>query len=488
MSSDTRTTLELALRIALDHLSSLDERPVNATASIDELRRRLHKPLQYRGLAAEEVIQQLVADVAGGLNASAGGRFYAWVIGGAVPAALAADWLTSAWDQNAGMYAVSPGSAIVEEAAGAWIKELLGLPATASFALVTGGQMANTTGLAAARYRVLKNKGWNVERQGLCGGPSIRVVTGEHRHATIARSVRLLGMGTDCVVDLPLDAEGRLPAPTLDAELAKSAGTPTIVLLQAGEINTGVYDDFATLIPIAKKHGAWVHVDGAFGLWAAASPRLRRFLRGVEQADSWATDGHKWLNVPYDCGYAIIADTEAHRDAMSQRAAYLTPSAVARDQVDWNPEFSRRARGFATYAAIRELGRDGIADMIERCCDYAHAIAMGIGRLPDAELLWEPIINQGLVRFPDPRIDATDADHDCHTEKVIAAIVATGEAFFGPTTWRGKRCMRISVCSWQTSSDDVRRAIQAVRSATEALRAIESPPTGAGSAIDSPAS
>jgi glutamate/tyrosine decarboxylase-like PLP-dependent enzyme len=454
----------------MDHLSSLDARPVGATATIEELRQRLHTPLQDRGFAAEDVVRQLVADVAGGLHGSAGGRFYAWVVGGTLPAALAADWLTSAWDQNAGMYAVSPAAAIVEEVAGAWIKDLLGLPHTASFGLVTGGQMANTTGLAVARHRVLKNAGWDVERQGLCGAPAIRVVTGAHRHATIARSVRLLGMGTDCVVDLPLDGEGRLPPAILEHELSKTQGQPTIVLMQAGEINTGAYDDFATLIPIAKQSGAWVHVDGAFGLWAAASPKLRRVLRGVEHADSWATDGHKWLNVPYDCGYAIVADAEAHRAAMSQSAAYLAPSAVARDQVDFNPEFSRRARGFATYAAIRQLGRDGIAAMVERCCDHAHALSVGIGRLPGAELLWEPSINQGLVRFLDPRVDAVDSDHDSHTERVIAAIVATGEAFFGPTTWRGKRCMRISVSSWQTSPDDVRRAIDAAQRAIESSR------------------
>jgi glutamate/tyrosine decarboxylase-like PLP-dependent enzyme len=467
MDPDTSAALELALRAAVTYLSSLDRREVNAVASVDELRRRLHKPLQDRGLPPLEVVDQLVADVSGGLLGSGGGRFFAWVIGGAIPSALAADWLTSTWDQNAAMYVVSPAAAIVEEAAGEWLKDLLGLPAAASFALVTGGQMANTVGLAAARYRVLKNAGWDVERQGLFRAPAIRVVTGEHRHATIARSVRLLGLGTDCVVDLPVDESGRLPAASLEAELSRHPDAPTIVLMQAGEINTGAYDDFETLVPIARKYHAWVHVDGAFGLWAAASPALRRFLRGADAADSWATDGHKWLNVPYDCGYAIVADAEAHRAAMSQRAAYLIPSDTARDEVDWNPEFSRRARGFATYAAIRQLGRDGITAMVERCCEHAHAIATGIGRLPGAELLWEPTINQGLVRFLDPRPGASPADHDRHTERVIAAIVAGGEAFFGPSTWRGKRCMRISVCNWQTSSDDVRRAIEGARVAIE---------------------
>lgn len=463
MNSELQTTLELALSNAVEYLTSLDRRPVNATIGMDELRRNLLKPLGRAGLPAQEVVADLVRDVEGGLLGSAGGRFYAWVIGGAVPSALAADWLTSAWDQNAGMYAVSPASAIVEEAAGVWLKELLGLPATASFALVTGGQMANTTGIAAARYRALKNKHWDVERRGLFGAPPIRVVTGEHRHATIARSVRLLGMGTECVVDLPLDPQGRLRAEALESSLAAHRDAPAIVLLQAGEINTGVYDDFEALIPIAKKYGAWVHVDGAFGLWAAASPKLRHFLRGVDQADSWATDGHKWLNVPYDCGYAIVADAEAHHASMSQRAAYLVSTDAVREEVDWNPEFSRRARGFATYAAIRELGRDGVAAMIERCCEHAHEIAVGIGKLQGAELLWEPTLNQGLVRFPDARASATEQDHDSHSEKIIAAITATGEAFFAPTTWRGMRCMRVSVCNWRTSAEDVRRAVAAAQ-------------------------
>jgi glutamate/tyrosine decarboxylase-like PLP-dependent enzyme len=329
--------------------------------------------------------------------------------------------------------------------------------------------MANTTGLSAARHAVLRDHGWDVERRGLFGAPAIRVVTGSHRHATIPRSLRLLGMGTECLVDLELGPDHRLAPDALDEALRRHVEAPTIVLLQAGEINTGLFDDFEQLIPIAKRHGAWVHVDGAFGLWAAASPRFRHLVRGVEQADSWAVDGHKWLNVPYDCGYAIVADADAHRAAMSQAAAYLLPSAVARDQVDWNPEFSRRARGFATYAAIRQLGRDGIRALVERCCDHARTITTGIGALPGAELVWEPVLNQGLLRFPDPRPGAIDHDHDRHTERVIAAIVASGEAFFGPTTWRGRRCMRVSVSNWRTTDDDVRRTIAAARTVLAAF-------------------
>jgi glutamate/tyrosine decarboxylase-like PLP-dependent enzyme len=469
-----RAAFSTAVEAALAYLDSLDTRPVNATATHDELRTRLARPLEAAGRPADEVVSALARDVEGGLIGSAGGRFFAWVIGGGVPSALAADWLTSTWDQNAGTFAVSPAAAVVEEVVGGWLKSLLGLPASSSFALVTGGQMANTTGLAAARHAVLSRQGWDVERRGLFGAPPIRVVTGEHRHATIARALRLLGIGTEAVIDLPLDEAGRLQPEALRAALGADAGRPTIVLLQAGEIHTGAFDDFATLVPIAQAAGAWVHVDGAFGLWAAATPRYRHLLRGVEAADSWATDGHKWLNVPYDCGYAIVADSAAHRASMSQAAVYLQPSDMVRDQVDWNPEFSRRARGFATYAAIRELGRDGIAALVERCCAHAYALATGIGSLPGAELLWTPTLNQGLIRFPDPRPEATPQDHDRRTEAVIAAIVASGEAFFAPTTWRGRRCMRISVCNWRTTDADVDRAIAAARAVLTRL-----PQTGA---------
>jgi len=461
MTQDLRRALAAALRHSLEHLETLNEQPVGATRSVESLRESLLKRLADQGIDAPQVVEELVADVRGGLHGNAGGRFFAWVIGGALPAAVAADWMTTAWDQNAGMFAVAPAAAIVEEAVGAWLKDLLGLPASASFALVTGGQMANTTGLAAARHRVLHNAGWDVERRGLFGAPSIRVVTGEHRHATILRALRLLGMGTDSLIELPLDAEGRLQANALQEELSKDPAVPTIVLMQAGDVNIGAFDNFEVLVPIAREYRAWVHIDGAFGLWAAASSRFRHFLKGADQADSWATDGHKWLNVPYDCGYAIVADVDAHRAAMSQHAEYLLPS-EARDQVDWNPEFSRRARGFATYAAIRQLGRRGIADLVERCCDSAHAIAMGLGALSGAELVWEPRINQGLVRFLDLKPNATEADHDKRTEEVIRRIVASGEAFFGPTTWKGRRCMRISVCNWQTSAEDVHRTIKAV--------------------------
>jgi glutamate/tyrosine decarboxylase-like PLP-dependent enzyme len=470
MTSLYRPVLDRTLGHALEHLENLEHTSVAATATLAGLRQRLVRPLTEAGLDPAQVIDDLVADVQGGLLGSAGGRFFGWVIGGSVPAALAADWLTSAWDQNAAMYACGPAEAVIEEVCGQWLKELLRLPATASFALVTGCQMAHVTGLAAARNALLSRRGWDVERQGLAGAPRIRILSTHERHGTVERAVRLLGLGSECVIDLPADAEGRLRAEVLLPALQAQAGQLTIVLLQAGDLNIGAYDPFAELIPLAHAHGAWVHVDGAFGLWAAASPTYRHLLQGVEQADSWATDGHKWLNVPYDCGYAFVADAQSHRASWSHRASYLTHAEEARDQIDWNPEWSRRGRGVATYAALRQLGRAGVADLVERTCRHARALVTCIGQLPGAEMVWEPQINQGLVRYLDLKPGATEADHDRRTDAVIGAILATGEAFFGGTTWRGKRCMRVSVCNWQTSDSDVERAVMAVKEVLEKRR------------------
>jgi glutamate/tyrosine decarboxylase-like PLP-dependent enzyme len=452
------------LQHALSHLENLDTFPVAATADLHTLRQQLNKPLTAEGIPAEQVIDDLVRDVDGGIIGSAGGRFFGWVVGASMPAALAADWLTSAWDQNAALYATAPAAAVVEEVAGAWLKDILGLPAHASFALVTGCQMAHVTSLAAARHSLLTKHGWDVEQQGLYGAPPIRILSSSLLHGSFERAVRLLGLGLSQVTVLPADSHGRLEYAALEQALQTNPAAPTIVLLQAGDVNTGAFDSFETIIPLAKRHGAWVHIDGAFGLWAASSSRYRHFVKGIAAADSWATDGHKWLNVPFDCGYAFVADAEAHRASLSHRAAYLTHDAEARDEMDWNPEWSRRSRGFATYAALRELGRNGVADLVERCCEHAHSIVMKIGSLPGAEVLWEPTINQGLVRFLDPEPGASEKDHDRRTEEVMAAILATGEAFFGGTTWRGRRAMRVSVSSWRTSDEDVERVVNAVAS------------------------
>jgi glutamate/tyrosine decarboxylase-like PLP-dependent enzyme len=453
------SVLSLAQQHAFSFLNNLDRASVGATVDVETLRTQLDKPLADSGMPPEDVITELVRDVSGGLLGSAGGRFFGWVIGGAVPAALAADWLTATWDQNAALYATSPAAAVVEEVSGRWLKDILRLPAHVSFAFVSGCQMAHATCLAAARHAVLAERGWDVEERGLYGAGPIRILTSGQRHGSFERAVRLLGLGRQQVVRLTSDDQDRLEPEALQQALEANLSAPTIVLLQAGDINIGAFDDFETLIPIAKRYGAWVHVDGAFGLWASASPRYRHLVKGVEAADSWATDGHKWLNVPFDCGYAFIADPDAHRASMSHRAAYLTHHEDARDEMDWNPEWSRRSRGFSTYAALRQLGRDGVAELVDRCCKHAYDLVTGIGGLAGAEVLWEPVTNQGLVRFRDQSPAATEQDHDRRTDEVIAAIVAAGEAFFGGTTWRGKRAMRVSVCNWRTSAEDVQRSI-----------------------------
>ncbi|HLZ58788.1 MAG TPA: aminotransferase class V-fold PLP-dependent enzyme [Ktedonosporobacter sp.] len=462
MTSLFREVLEQTLTHALIYLETLSQKPVGATTTLAELRQRLSKRLPDAGMQAAQVIDELVADVAGGILGSAGGRFFGWVIGGSLPAALAADWLTATWDQNAARYSGGPAAAVIEEVCGAWLKELLGLPQGASFALVSGSQMAHVTCLAAARHALLARRGWDAERDGLAAAPPIRVLTSRERHGSIERAVRLLGLGTRSLLEFPVDEGGCLRPSTLSQALKEQPDAPTIVVLQAGDLNIGAYDPFAELILLAHHYNAWVHVDGAFGLLVQASPSYRHLLQGVEQADSWAMDGHKWLNVPYDCGYAFVAHPEAHRHSMSHQASYLVHAEDARDPSDWNPEWSRRGRGVATYAALRQLGRDGIADLIERCCRHAQTLVMQIGRLPGAEVVWVPQVNQGLVRFLDRRSGATQAHHDKRTDAVIAQIRESGEAFFSGTTWREQRCMRVSVCNWQTNEQDVARAIAAV--------------------------
>jgi glutamate/tyrosine decarboxylase-like PLP-dependent enzyme len=463
VASRENATLERATELALSYLESLDAAPVCTTASLPELRRRFACPLPDEGCDPVTVIDELARDAAGGLLGSAGGRFYGWVIGAGLPSALAADWLTATWDQNAGLYACGPAAAVVEEVCGTWLKDVLGLPASASFALVTGCQMAHVTCLAAARHAVLARAGWDVNRDGLAGAPSLRILTSSEVHGTTTRAAKLLGIGTANTLVLPSDSAGRLAPGDLRAALAREPVRPTIVVLQAGDVNCGAFDPFPELIALAHAANAWVHIDGAMGLWCNAVPQLRHLLAGAELADSWATDGHKWLNVPYDCGYAFVAHPEHHRAAMEHHASYLVHATDVRDQLDWTPEHSRRARGFATYAALRELGRSGLADLILRCCRHAHAIVTRIGALPNTRAICVPVINQGLVRFYDSRQAATEEDHDRRTDEVMAAINSTGEAFFTGTTWRGKRCMRVSVSSWRTTVDDVDRAVAAAK-------------------------
>jgi glutamate/tyrosine decarboxylase-like PLP-dependent enzyme len=449
--------LTVAFDRATGYLSGLPERPVGPRATLQDLRAALGGPLPEHPVDAATVVSELADAVEGGLLPTGSGRFFGFVFGGALPAALAADWLTVAWDQNAFVYASSPSGAVAEEVAGSWLKQLFGLPPAASVGFVTGAQMANVTGLAAARHEVLRRVGWDVEAQGLVGAPAIRVLAGAERHSTIDRALRLLGLGTGSVVRVDVDDQGRM-TPSALAECLRVGSGPSIVCAQAGNVNTGALDPLGAICDLAGDAGAWVHVDGAFGLWAAASPRLRPALAGVERADSWATDAHKWLNVPYDSGLVICAHPAAHRAAMSTQAAYLMhATSDERDAIDLNPEASRRARGFAVYAAIRALGRNGIADLIDRSCLLASRFAGTLASDARVEVLNDVVLNQVLVRFL-----ADDGDHDGLTRRVLDTVQREGTCWMSGTTWQGKAAMRISVSNWSTDETDVDRSVEAI--------------------------
>lgn len=457
----TETALEHALKHAKHWIAELDERPVAATTDVDTLRQRLSSPLPEVGTDATTVVDDLVDATRGGHLGSTSGRFFAWVIGGGLESALAADWLVSTWDQNATLSACGPAVSMVEEVAGEWLKDLLDLPRNASFAFTTGCQLAHFTGLAAARHAILARADWDVEERGLVGAPSLHVITNEEKHDSVDLAVRYLGLGSQSIIRAETTSEGKITATGLTQALEKADGR-AMVVLNAADLNVGACDSFAELIPIAHDAGAWVHVDGAFGLFARASRSKRYLVEGIDLADSWATDGHKWLNVPFDCGMAIVRDNTAHRAAMTISADYLAAATDARDQIDWTPEWSRRARGVPVYAALRELGRDGVEQLIDRCCDYCLQLVTKIGELSQAEVVSEPALNQGLVRFVKP--GASPEENDQFTDQVVDAINATGEAFFSGTTRRGRRAMRVSVVNWRTSQEDVDRTIAAVSS------------------------
>ena len=440
---DLRALFAQTAELAAGFYDSLDDRPVFPRATVRELREGLGGPLPAEPTPASQVIDELAAAADPGLVAEPSGRYFGFVIGGAVPVSIAADWLTSTWDQNAGLYVGSPSASVVEEVAGAWLIELLGLPRHASFGFVTGAQTATFTALAAARHHVLKEAGWDVERDGLTGAPRIRVVVGEKRHGTVDRALRMLGLGAPTDV-VPADSNGRM----LTDELPLT-DEPTILCAQAGEVNTGAFDRFDSIADARDAAGnTWLHIDGAFGLWANVSPALHRLVEGVDRADSWAVDSHKWLNVPYDNAVAFTAHPEAHSGAFSARAAYLVFDGATRDELDWNPEHSRRARGFAVYAAIRALGRSGIQEIVERCCMHARRFAEGLAEL-GAEVLNDVELNQVLFRFPD----------DEQTTRVLRAVQEDGSSWMGGTMWDGRPAIRISVSNWQTSEADVERTL-----------------------------
>ena len=454
---DEHEALRRALGHAITYIETLDKRPIPATVGLAELRKRLGKDLGVEGVPAEQVIDELARDVEGGLLATGSGRFFAWAMGGVLPAPLAADWLTSAWDQVSAIYASSPALAVMEEVTGAWLKDLLRLPRDASFAFVTGCQSAHITALAAARHKLLIDRGHDVATRGLWGAPKITIRTGELCHESIARAARFLGFGTDAISTHPCHDNGQLDLEHVARSLDDS---PTILVLQAGEFNTGAFDDFHRAHELARAHGVWVHVDGALGLWAAASAKYRHLMDGCELMDSWATDGHKWLNLPFDSGFVFTAHPYAHKQAMTVRASYFSASDDVRHQIDWGPEWSRRGRGVPVYAVLRSLGRRGLAQLIERCCAHTERLVRGIGALEGAEVLAEPVINQGIVRFT-----ATDGNHDHRTDQVIERIQRSGVTWFGGSDWKGKRVMRVPVLSWRTTQKDIEMAIEAVREA-----------------------
>ncbi|HSC49200.1 MAG TPA: pyridoxal-dependent decarboxylase [Gaiellaceae bacterium] len=470
--SDTGDLLRRTADLAAAYLDTLDERPVFPEVTPEQLREALGGPLPERPLPAEQVVDELVAAAEPGVVATGSGRYFGFVIGGALPAALAADWLTSAWDQNAGLYVGGPSASVVEQITRDWLLELLGLPGESSIGFVTGTQVAHVTGLAAARWHVLEAIGWDVGREGLSGAPRIRVLAGEQRHVTVDRALRLLGLGAPTTV--AADDEGRMLPDALAEALAGPAG-PTIVCAQAGEVNTGAFDPLPEIASLARDAGAWLHVDGAFGIWAAVSPRLRHLVSGIELADSWTTDAHKWLNVPYDSGIVLCAHPESHRAAMTVSASYLIQDEGARrvrDQVDWVPEFSRRARGFAVYAALRSLGRSGVVELVERCCDAAKRFAEAVVQLPGAELLNDVELNQVLFRF----------ETDEQTDEALRQVQASGRVWLSGTTWKGRKAIRVSVSNWQTGDEEIDLAVSEFRAAAAMNRQTDRPVVSDGRA------
>ena len=454
---DMRSLLQHAAARAADYREAAAARPVFPSGvDLGALRAALGA-LPQGPTPAMMVVDELADLVEPALVATTGPRYFGFVVGGALDAATAADVLTTAWDQPAFNAVTSPAAAVVEEVAGGWLKDLFGLPSAASFGLVTGGQGANTVALAAARHHVLAAAGWDVEQRGLAGGPRVRVVANGERHATIDRALRLLGLGAGVIEPVATDDQGAIDVADLRRVLAGGPGGATIVCLQAGNVNSGAIDDLAGATAAARERGAWVHVDGAFGLWAAASPATRRLTAGIERADSWATDGHKWLNVPYDSGFVFCAHPDAHAAAMSFTASYLTGHGQGgvRAPSDYVPESSRRARGFATWAALRQLGRSGVAELVERCCALARRFAEQLTRLAGATVVNDVVLNQVLVSFGD----------DPETDRVVEAVQRSGECWMGATTWHGRRLMRISVSSWRTTEEDVDRSVAAIAAA-----------------------
>ena len=462
--TDESRLLSRTAEIAMAYRDSLATRPVGRPVDLAALRAALGGPLPDHPTDPLAVIEDLAAAVEPGLVASAGPRYFGFVFGGGLPAALGADWLVSAWDQNAVVYVASPAAAVAEEVAAGWLVDLLGLPVGTSVGFVTGATMANFTAIAAARHAVLGRIGWDVERHGLQGAPLVTVITHTGTHITAYASLGMLGLGRegDRVRTIASDDQGRMRPDALRAELATIDG-PTIVCAQVGNVNTGAFDPLTELIPIARDHGAWIHVDGAFGIWAAAIPSLRHLTRGLAEADSWSTDAHKWLNVPYDSGLVFVREAAAHHQAMTLGAPYyIETEGAERDPYNWVPESSRRARGFAVLAALRSLGRSGLVDLVERDCAHARRMAERLAVGPHVRIVNDVVLNQVLVRFDGVRQDPDGTAGDARTRSVIGAVQRDGTCWLGGTTWAGRAAMRISVSGWQTTGDDIERSADAI--------------------------
>lgn len=467
MIEDPTALFQRAATLAAAYRRGIGEAPQRPEQSYLQALASWEAPTPEEGMASEAVLEELVRLAGPGLHAMTGPRFHGWVIGGSHPAGVAADWMVSAWGQNVGNHAASPAGSAAEVVAAKWMLDILGLPAECSVGFVTGATMANLVGLAAGRSALLREQGWDVEARGLFGAPEFRVVVGE-AHVSVVSALQFLGLGHDRVVRVATDSEGRMQPEGLAAALE---GAPAMVILQAGHINSGNFDPFDVLIPMAKARGAWVHVDGAFGLWAKAAPGRAALAAGVEGADSWATDGHKWLQTPYDCGFAIVRDKEAHRRAMAFGASYLpSVSEGERDPTHYVPELSRRARGLTSWAMLRHLGRAGVAEMVERACVCARIVADEAAAEPGVTVVNEVVLNQAVLRF-----GGEGATGDDLTLRTIARLQADGVAFAGASQWRGQWLMRVSVSGYATSEAQALQTGAAIRAAWRAVRGANAP-------------
>lgn len=466
---ELQRVLEQVASHAAAYRAGVGDRPQRPETSYAETKARFLAPLPVEGAPLAAVIEELMAIATPGLAAMTGPRFFGWVIGATEPAGLAADWLTTAWGQNTGNALATPSAAAAEEASARWLLELLDLPREASVGFVTGATIANFTCLAAARGEALRRVGWDADASGLFGAPPIHVVLGEDAHSTVFSALRYLGLGYDRVLRVAVDRNGRMRADAF-AEAVRDLNGPLIAIAQVGHLHSGAIDPIGEIAPIVRAKGGWLHVDGAFGLWARAAPDLAHHAMGVDLADSWAVDGHKWLQTPHDCGYAIVRDAKAHYRAMQIAASYL-PAGEERHPSDYVPELSRRARGFTTWAMIRSLGRDGIARMVSRHCALARRFAERLGAEPGVEIMNDVMLNQVAVRFG---ADLDDTHADALTERLIARVQQEGECFLAGAHWRGKQIVRLSIISAGTTKADIDRSAAAILSAWRAERGANS--------------